>query len=174
VTVHSALSPFDEKDRATVAGDHFSMITPENTQNDAYHLILNTLNNNSFLNEYTNEEEINNTLGEYESVVKKLLPNVKNLDLKGLKLLVFALEGLDRRDEVMDILLNHTLAKENSDIMGLLAGRYKREYLANYNRLDGEKALHFYKLGLQTAERNDDNEQIYYHAVNLAFMNLVF
>lgn len=174
VTTDSALSPFNETDRVTVKGDHFSMITPDNTQSDAYHLILNTLNNNTFYNQFTNDEEINNTLCEYNAVVKKLLPNVTNLDLKGLKLLVFALEGLDRRDEVMDILLNHPLAKENSDIMGLLAGRYKREYLASYNRIDGEKALHYYKLGLQTAERNDDDEQIYYHAVNLAFMNLVF
>jgi pimeloyl-ACP methyl ester carboxylesterase len=174
VTVHSALSPFDEKDRATVAGDHFSMITPENTQNDAYHLILETLNNHSFSNQYTNEEEINNTLGEYEAVVKKLLPNVDEIDLKGLKLLVFALEGLDRRDEVMDILLNHPLAKENSDIMGLLAGRYKREYLANYKRTDGEQAQFFYQLGLQTAEKQDNSGQVFYHAINLAFMSLVF
>lgn len=174
VTTGSALSPYDEKDRATVAGDHFSMINPENTQNDAYHLILETLNNNDFYNQFTDDEEINNTLCEYGAVVKKLLPNVSHLDFKGLKILVFALEGLGRRAEVMDILLNHPLVKEKSDMMGLIAGRYKREYLAGYNRTDGEQALHFYKLGLQIAERKDDVEQIYYHAVNLAFMNLVF
>lgn len=174
VTTGSALSPFNESDRVTVAGNHFSMITPENTQSDAYHLILTTLNNNTFHNQFTNEEEINNTLCEYDAVVKKLLPNVANLDFKGLKILVFALEGLDRHAEVMDILLNHPMLKEKTDLMGLIAGRYKREYLANYNRVDGEKALYYYKLGLQKSERNDDNEQIYYHAVNLAFMNLVF
>lgn len=174
VTVGSAFSPFKETDRATVAGDHFTMITPENTQSDAYHLIVNTLNNNTFHNKFTNEEEINNTLCEYDAVVKKLLPNVDNLDLKGLKLLVFALEGLDRRAEVMEILLNHPMAKEKSDLMGLIAGRYKREYLANYNRIDGEKAAKFYRMGLETAERNANNGQIYYHAVNLAFMDLVF
>lgn len=174
VTPSSALSPFKETDRATVAGDHFSMITPKNRQSDAYYLILNTLNNNTFSNQFTNAEEINNTLGEYEAVVKKLLPNVDEIDLKGLKLLVFALEGLDRRTEVMNILLNHPLAKENSDIMGLLAGRYKREYLANYKRTDGEQAQFFYQLGLQTAEKQDNPGQVFYHAINLAFMCLVF
>ncbi|MDT8414068.1 MAG: caspase family protein [Flavobacteriaceae bacterium] len=174
VTPSSALYPYGEKDRATVAGDHFSMITPESTQNDAYHLILDTLNNHAFSNQFTNEEEINNTLGEYEATVKKLLPNVDEIDLKGLKLLIFALEGLGRRTEVMDILLRHPLAKENSDIMGLIGGRYKREYLANYKRSDGEQARFFYQLGLQTAEKQENTGQIFYHAINLAFMSLVF
>lgn len=174
VTPSSALSPFKETDRATVAGDHFSMITPKNRQSDAYYLILNTLNNNTFHNKFTNEEEINNTLSDYDAVVKKLLPNVATLDLKGLKLLVFALEGLDRRSEVIEILLNHPSVKEKSDLMGLIAGRYKREYLISYTQNEGEKAIEFYRMGLETAERNNNVKQIYYHAINLAFMNLVF
>ena len=95
----------------------------------AYLLILNTLTGSKFFNQYTNKEEINLTLGKYDSVVKELLPKKDDLDKRGLTQLIFALEGLERKDEVYKILNNHPIAQNNTDLMGILGGRHKRDYL---------------------------------------------
>ena len=173
VTTDSSLEPFNSKYYVTVAGDHFTMVHSKDQNNDSYKLIVDSLTNNTFHNEFTNEEEINIVMGEYDAVVKKLLPNVDELDMRGIKRLILALEGLDRGDEVMKILLNHPLAMDNSHLLGLLGGRYKRRYLESELGKDGEESIKFYKKGLEIAEGKKDIEQIYYHSVNLAFLSLV-
>ena len=173
VTVQSALNPFPEKCQVTVAGDHHSMVQPENQDHDSYHLILNTLTDTPFRNQFTNEEEINIVMGEFTAVVQKLLPKAMQLDLRGLQRLIFALEGLGRKDEMMHILENHPNAKNNSKILGLLGGRYKRRYLDTEEYMDGQKSYEYYEKGLALAERKQDYEQVYYHAINLAFLNMI-
>lgn len=174
VPLQTILDPFDEKYRATVAGNHFSMVQPASKENDSYRLIIDTLNDNEFYNLYTNQEEINNLLGAHDEVVKKLLPTKDALNIKGLKQLLFALEGLDRNEEVMDILLHHPLSQENTDLMGVLGGRLKRRYLHTFLNEDGKKAMEYYGKGYEIASQKEDSEQIYYHAINLAFLSLVY
>ncbi|MDO9137004.1 MAG: hypothetical protein Q7U21_04220, partial [Lutibacter sp.] len=173
VKLQTIFDPFEDKYRITVAGNHFSMVQPSGKENDSYRLIIDTLNDNEFHNLYTNQEEINNLLGEYNAVVKKLLPTKDTLNAKGLKQLLFALEGLDRNKEVMDILLNHPLSQENTDLMGVLGGRLKRRYLQTFLEEDGKKAMEYYGKGLEISAEKKENEQIYYHAINLAFLSLV-
>lgn len=173
VPLQTIFDPFEDKYRITVAGNHFSMVQPSSKENDSYRLIIDTLNDNEFHNLYTNQEEINNLLGEYNAVVKKLLPTKDTLNAKGLKQLLFALEGLDRNEEVMDILLNHPLSQENTDLMGVLGGRLKRRYLQTFLEEDGKKAMEYYGKGLEISAEKKENEQIYYHAINLAFLSLV-
>lgn len=174
VPLQTIFDPFEDKYRATVAGNHFSMVQPTSKENDSYRLIIDTLNNNEFYNLYTNQEEINNLLGEYDAVVKKLLPSKETLSAKGLKQLLFALEGLDRTEEVMDILLNHPLSQENTDLMGVMGGRLKRRYLQTFLEEDGKKAMEYYGKGLEISSEKKENDQIYYHAINLAFLSLVY
>jgi len=174
VPLHTIFDPFDEKYRVTVGGNHFSMVQPASIENDSYQLLLDTLNDNQFYNLYTNQEEINNLLGEYDAVVKKLMPIKETLNAKGLKQLLFALEGLDRNEEVMELLLNHPLSRENTDLIGVLGGRHKRRYLQTFSDTDGGKAMEYYGKGLEIATKNNDHEQIYYLAINLAFLSLVY
>ena len=174
VSITSNFDPFNQKYRATVAGHHFSMVTPETSLNDGYQLIIDVLNENEFYNLYTDQEEINNLLGEHEAVVKKLLPTVNDLSLKGLKELLYALEGLDKNDEVIEILNNHKLSQENTELLGFLAGRFKRKYLQNFLDEDAVKAVNYYTKALNIAQQKENQEQIYYHAINLAFLNLVY
>ena len=173
ITVSTSFAPFTENHQITVAGNHFSMVQPDTTDNDSYQLIINTLNDTTFLNVHTNQEEINLLLGEYDSVIKKLLPSVETLNIKGLKQLLFALEGMDRHDEVVTILNNHIQKTENSDLLGMLGGRHKRKYLQNYSQEEGSKALKYYTKGFEVAKAKNNKEQMYYHAINLAFMSLM-
>ncbi|PKP25760.1 MAG: hypothetical protein CVU03_06315 [Bacteroidetes bacterium HGW-Bacteroidetes-2] len=174
VPLHTNFNPFDKKYQVTIAGNHFSMVQPANKENDSYRLILDTLNNNEFFNRYTNQEEINNLLGEYDTVVKKLMPDKETLNIKGLKQLLFALEGLDRHEEVMNLLLKHPLSQENTDLIGVLGGRLKRKYLQTLSDSDGSKAMVYYNKGLAISTQKNDFEQMYYHAINLAFLSLIY
>ena len=135
--------------------------------------ILSTLTNTEFYNEFTNSEEINLALGKYDVIVKQLLPNLDALDANGLKQLIFSLEGLDRKEEALQILNEHPIAADNTDLMGLLAGRFKRSYLKTFDNTHGESALEYYSKSLEIATKQENHNQIYYHAINLAFLSVV-
>ena len=173
VSTTSCYGPFEKSVCETINGNHLSMVKPEDENSDAYDLILNTLNDNEFYNKYTNKEEINLTLGKYDAVVKELLPKVNDLDPNGLRQLIFALEGLDRKDEAITILNENVMAKGNTDLMGILGGRYKRAYLNTFSKSDGDSAFNYYLKALEIAEKEENYGQIYYHAINLAFLSLV-
>ncbi len=97
----SSLEPFSKEYREMVEGDHFSMVNVENEDNDSYQLIVKFLTNNTFFNKFSSFEEINIALGDYDEVIKSLLPNLESLDAKGLERLIFAFEGADREGEAL-------------------------------------------------------------------------
>jgi len=173
VTSKSCVGPFSEEERVTVSGSHLAMVKPDDVHNDTYNLILNTLTDVEFYNLYTNREEINLALGHYETVKKELLPKINELDTNGLKQLIFSLEGLDEKELVLEILNEHPLAKDNSEIIGLLAGRHKRKYLKTYSKNEGDAAMNYYQKGLDLSIKAENKKQVYYHAINLAFLSVV-
>ena len=173
VTVESSLQPFDKKYHVTFTANHFSLVKPKSEDDDSYHLILNLLTKTAFEKQHTDDEEVNLLLEEYETVIDKLLPNVNELDRRGLEQLIFALEGMNRSEEAMSILHTNELAKNDSDLLGILGGRYKRKYLKSFIAKDGEEALKYYSQALKMAQDKKDSKQIYYHAINLAFLNLI-
>lgn len=173
VTIDSCYVPFGKDHQVTIDGKHLSMVKPKNENDDCYGLILNTLTDTEFANKYTNSEEINIALGKYDVVVKQLLQKKDALDKNGLKRLVFALEGLDRREEALKILDEHPTAEEDTDLMGIIGGRYKRAYLKFPSESDGDTAFVYYDLALEKSTAKNNYGQIYYHAINLAFLSIV-
>jgi len=173
VSIDSCHKPFGEEYREFVDAKHLTMVKPENEKDDAYLLILNSLTGSKFFNQYTNKEEINLTLGKYDSVVKELFPRKDDLDRRGLTQLIFALEGLEQKNEVYDILNTHPLAKSNTDLMGIIGGRHKRDYLKTYSYKSSQLSREYYSKALQISVDNDSYSQIYYHAINLAFLSIV-
>ena len=173
VSKDSCHIPFGEEHREVVDGKHLTMVKPKDEKDDAYLLILSTLTGSKFFNQFTNKEEINLTLGKYDAVVKELLPKKDDLDKRGLTQLIFALEGLDRKDDVYDILNSHPIAQSNTDLMGILGGRHKRDYLKTSLGKSSALAVDYYSKALQISVENEDYSQIYYHAINLAFLSIV-
>lgn len=173
VPISSSLEPFPKEYQEIIEADHFSLVQIDNTNDDSYQLLLNTLMNKSFLNRFSNKEEVNIALGEYNAVINSLLPNLKTLDSKGLERLMYALEGAGREDEATKILEEHPMAKDNSKLLGILGERYKRQYLNSFNAEDLKKALKHYAEALKIAEEKQDHNQMYYHAINLAFLSLL-
>jgi len=173
VSSDSCYKPFKDDECETIDGNHLSMVKPDDENDDAYNLILDTLSNNKFYNQFTNKEEINLTLGKYDAVISELLPKVNDLDVNGLRQLIFSLEGSDRKDEAIKILNEHPIAKGNTDLMGILGGRHKRAYLSSFSKSEGDAAFNYYSKALEMAEAEENYNQIYYHAINLAFLSIV-
>ena len=174
VPTTSSLGPFAKENGVMVEGDHFSMVKVVDKNNDSYCLIVNALTENKFFCQFSSPEEINIAMGEYDEVIKNLLPNLDNLDNKGLERLIYALEGADRVEEALKIVENHKLARDNSNLMGIIGGRYKRKYLNSFLRPDAESSMNYYSKGLAIAEVQKVQKQIYYLAINLAFLSLFY
>jgi tetratricopeptide (TPR) repeat protein len=173
ISIESVFDSFPKESGVTIEGNHYSLVQPESSKSDSFELIMNTLSNSEFHQKFSSSEAINIALGEYGAVVQKLLPKKDTLNLKGVRNLIFALEGLDRHEEVLEILHGHKLAKGNTDLLGILGGRYKRKFLNTLSEEDADKATEYYSTGLELSEAKEDHEQIYYHAINLAFLSLV-
>lgn len=176
VPVDSSLLPFDKKYWGVIEGNHLNMIKPKDEndlQQQSYQIILKTLTNQNiqFLN--GDSEEINLLLGDYQSIIAKYLPNSNKIDEKGLINLVFALECTKQMDKAIEVLLNHPAAKSNSDILGVIGGRFKRKYLSDSLKEDWDKSFGYYKNALEIAVAKNDGSQIFYHAINLAFLEVV-
>lgn len=173
VPTASSQQPFDKKYCEVVSGNHLAIVKPDDKNHAGYQLIIATLTKTVFNNPFTDKEAINLLQGNYTDVVNNLLPQKDELDKKGLAKLIFALEGLGRSDEAIKILEDSTLAANNSDMLGIIGGRYKRRYLNNYQSKDVAKAAEYYKRALDTATQNTNDELIYYAAINLAFLSLM-
>ncbi|WP_310991886.1 caspase family protein [Aequorivita marina] len=173
VPISSSLEPFQKENQEIIDGDHFSIVQIDNADDDSYQLLLNTLMDKGFLNTFSNKEEINLALGQYNEVVNTLLPRLKALDSKGLEQLIYALEAAGREEEAIKILREHPIAKNNSNLLGIMGGRYKRQYLKNFLEEDLNMAFKHYRDALEISEATKDCSQIYYQAINLAFLSLM-
>jgi pimeloyl-ACP methyl ester carboxylesterase len=173
VPTASSQQPFDKKYCEVVSGNHLAIVKPDDKNHAGYQLIIATLTKTAFNNPFTDKEAINLLQGNYTEVISKLLPQKDQLNKQGLAKLIFALEGLGRGSEAIKILEDSSLAANNSDLLGIIGGRYKRKYLGNYETADAEKSFGYYKKALEIATQKNDQEQIYYHAINLAFLSLV-
>jgi hypothetical protein len=56
----------------------------------------------------------------------------------------------------------------------VLAGRLKRRWLAGRRRSDADRALELYRSAYRAAEGKRDHAQAFYHAINVAFMELAY
>ncbi len=172
VVSDSVFEPFGEEYSLMIQGSHFSMIKPGASDDEVMVLLRNlfTLENLSH-----NTETVDGDLGvgRFQSVVEQFEHKAHELDKRGLEQLVYALEELGRSQDAIKILEEHPLSQADSDVMGVLAGRFKRHYLKEFKTADGNAATRYYKKALALAEQNNDCRQIYYHSINLAFLSLL-
>jgi hypothetical protein len=173
VSLESCHGPFDKTYCEFVEKKHIDMVKPKSDKDATYALIIDTLTGSKFFKAYKNTEEINLILGRYDAVVKKLLPIKDDLDQTGLKQLIFALEGLEQKEQVYELLNNHPVTKGNTDFMGIMGGRHKRDYLKTFSYKSSQLSHEYYSKALQISVDNDVYSQIYYHAINLAFLSIV-
>ena len=82
-----------------------------------------------------------------------------------------ALEQNGRRDEAMALLQRYQTL--GTDIQGTLAGRIKRMWIENEDQGFAQHALDLYQRALEAAQEMRNPSQIYYHSINVAFLEFV-
>tara|TARA_Y100000815_G_scaffold274752_1_gene309883 strand:+ start:1884 stop:4106 length:2223 start_codon:yes stop_codon:yes gene_type:complete len=169
ISVESCLDPFPEESHAVLEGDHFSILKPQDPGQEVVQVFRNSIKGQDF--EKQKGTDVQLTLGKYDTVIETLLPQADSLSNKGLNELIFALEALGRFDEAIKLMKDREATGENADLHGMLAGRYKRQYLKTFVQREGDAAFKHYKMGFDMSQ--DDPKQLYYHAINLALLSLI-
>jgi pimeloyl-ACP methyl ester carboxylesterase len=176
VPASSSLSPFPDVCRAVVSGNHLSIIRPVAPDHGGLKLLLDTLGGSGSVPAAIDGARLAVELGKFREAVTTLLPRAAELDEAALASLALALEGLDRRPEALNVLEEHGRGGKGlstTDAVGILAGRLKRRWLVERGAGDLGRARDLYVWGLEESERKDDHDQAYYHAINVAFLDLI-
>lgn len=175
VPVASSLDPFPETCRGIIEGNHINMIKPKDLndhEHQSFTLILKTLTNQPTKYLLGDQGEINILLGKYQTIINNYLPNATQLAVKPLIDLVFALECTGRKQDALNVLQNHPQSANDSDLLGIIGGRYKRSFLLSGLQNDLDMSLKYYSDALKIAKDKNDKAQIFYHAINLAFLKI--
>jgi tetratricopeptide (TPR) repeat protein len=175
VPASSSIQPFPDKVRAVVPGNHVQIVKPDKPDHRSVLIVKQALNENQATRENVDSARLAVELRKFRTAVKTLLPNADELDDAALVALALALDGLERGAEALEILEKHYRkgGTTSTDALGVLGGRYKRQWLAGRRASDLQRARELYHKGLAIAEADNDAAQAWYHAINLAFLDLM-
>ncbi len=173
VPASSSLEPFADESRAVVPGNHLQIVKPEDRDHRSVGLLVGALAASPALRGAVDGARVAVELGDFRAAVDVLLPLAAEIDSAALDSLALALEGLGRGAEALELLRHHRGAGiDETDAMGVLAGRLKRRWLVQRRAADLTEARNLYRRGLERAQEADNDAQAYYHAINLAFLAL--
>jgi pimeloyl-ACP methyl ester carboxylesterase len=167
----SSLDPFAPRFRRVVAGDHRTMIKATDARAEALNLLIATLSTrpepasaSAMLRASPmdmTEPQIERALADRED--KLTQAEVVNAAIK------FDLDG--KRQHAIELLERHLGL--GTDIQGTLGGRYKRLWLDSGDQAHAKRSLELYRDALEKSQAASDHEQVYYHAINVAFLSYV-
>lgn len=168
----SSLGPFDPHYQRVVMGDHLSIVKPADSNAPSLNLVVDTLGKGAT----PASDSVSQLLLASERrnpAAAALVHEVEaGTDDMSVKLVVDAALALERAGQrVEGIALLERYKDRDTDIKGTLAGRIKRLWLETEQTKYGEQALALYHQALNTTKKPD---QIYYLAINVAFMKFVF
>jgi pimeloyl-ACP methyl ester carboxylesterase len=169
----SSLDPFPEECRVVVPGSHSGIVNIDRPGTMSQQVVVEGLIGSAAPAGPWNSARVAVERRQFDEAVRTLLPAVAELDERHLVVLALALEGVGRHGEAVQILEEHG-GMHGTDAKGALAGRHKRAWQAEGRRHDGEAAYSLYSEALAEATANADPEQCYYHAINVAFLELTF
>lgn len=172
VVEESSHNPFDEKYRARTSGNHVDMVKPDTNKHTSFAILKEAIVNRKVYLNFFSDEQLNNLQGGYAGVLNTLKGKVDVITKQALRDYIFALEGTKEIEDAIKVLEASKHVQENTDFMGILGGRYKRKYLSSYLQADIDKAIELYQQACTKSIDSKDGGQIYYHAINLAFLHL--
>jgi tetratricopeptide (TPR) repeat protein len=149
------------------------MVKPVNEGDTSFQIIKRALHSNKDYLLGHDERELNNLVGKYHEDVNTLGSRLNQLDLKGFRKYIFALEGTGKIDVAIKAIEESNAINKNTDLMGILGGRWKRKYLIDENAEYLNNAIIWYDKALNISITANNSNQIYYHSINLAFLYLM-
>jgi pimeloyl-ACP methyl ester carboxylesterase len=175
VPAASSIEPFADQFRAVVPGNHLEIVKPEDVTHASVPLVIDALDGRS-AGRRTDVDgaRIAVELGNFQQVIDTLLPKAATIDSDALAGLALALETVGRKAEALSILEQYFKGgRSSTDAQGILAGRLKRRWLVGREQNDLERAKALYSDALDRSEQAGDHSQAYYHAINVAFLDLI-
>jgi hypothetical protein len=160
---------FTGRNRAFSTGNHVQMVKPEAADH------LSVLIATKFLAEGGNVNDAASVAAErtkFQADVDRLLPSMGKLDDRAVVELSLALERLGDAAKAIEVL--QAQPQLGLDARGVLAGRLKRRWLLDRAKADAQAALKGYQDACDEAQRTGPPEQVYYQAINVAFMKLAY
>ena len=170
VPPNSSLGPFPRQFRCVVPGDHFSMVRVANTDSPSVRLLMSVLSNAPVADEATAPLLLAAEIP--DSTVSALIEaRGDEMCQQEVVRAALALEQSGRRDEATALLQRYQ--DLGTDVQGTLAGRIKRMWIENEDLGFAGHALDLYQGALDVALKSGDRDQIYYHSINIAFLEFV-
>jgi tetratricopeptide (TPR) repeat protein len=175
VPAKSSIEPFPDDVRGVVPGNHVEIVKPDKPDHRSVLIVKQGLLATSAKREVFDSARMAVELRQFDTAVKTLLPNADKLDNAALVALARALDGLGRGKEALELLEKNYRKNSISslDALGVLGDLYKRQWLAGRVAADFKRAHELYARGLKGAEAGNDHAQAHYHAINLAFLDLM-
>jgi pimeloyl-ACP methyl ester carboxylesterase len=176
VSSTSSLPGFRDQDLRVLPGNHLEIVKPTGADHPGVILVIDTLTGGSRVVPVVDGARLAVERGQFQAAIATLIPRVSELDDAALASLALALEAEGRGDEALEILqrrYDNGRGLSTTDAIGVLAGRLKRRWLTERVAADLTRARELYSEGLARAEAANDHAQGYYHAINIAFLDLM-
>ncbi len=173
VPLCSSLQPFPRECWRVIDGNHLAIVKPEAPDHPGMILLRDVLSGGQKALSAIDSARIAIEEREFQKVVATLGRHPEDLDPDALVELALALDGLRNGTDALAVLERSPRVHSSTDAMGVLAGRLKRRWLAERRQEDWKRAQELYALALERAEGTADHDQAYYHAINMAFLDLM-
>ena len=170
VPPESSLGPFPRQFWYVVPGNHLSMVRAADTDSPSVRLLTSALSDAPVGDETTALLALATEIPDAtaSTLIEARGDGMSQQDVVRAAL---ALEQNGKRDEAMALLHRHQAI--GTDVQGTLAGRIKRMWLENEDLGFAQHALALYQEALDEARKIGDVSQIYYHSINIAFLEFV-
>lgn len=170
----SSIAPFPESTQRVVTGNHSTMIRPDGVDHPSVQLLVTVLQGKN-VPTFIDSARLAVQRRDFDDAIDRLKPHYTELDDAALIVLAMALDGVGQGEEALRIMddVYQEGRLTTAEAAGSLAGRIKRRWLVDRRQSDLVRATELYTFGLQSAEANGDHAQGYYHAINLAFLQLM-
>ncbi len=180
VTPDSSLEPFAPRHQRVVRGDHLSMVKPPDKDADAVRLLVSVLAQSA-------EPEGPRSPLRIAAEVGASVPTgmaIAEAGAEGRQKFTtqeqvveaaLALDRANKRSQAIELLQRYQHL--GTDVAGTLAGRIKRRWLQDGEEEDAKWALELYQAALRMARATPETQetigQVFYHAINVAFLKQV-
>ena len=166
----SSLDVFPAQSRAVIRGNHLEIVKPQDQDHLGLQLVTRTIIKEAAPAGPWNSAKVAVEARDFRKAIQLLETHASELDEAGLVELALAYDSVGRTGDSITLLEAH--GRDRTDAMGTLAGRLKRRWMLERRGKDYDRALKLYSDALEHALKESQRDQIYYHAVNVAFLQL--
>ena len=162
----SSVTPFPESCQWFVDGDHLQMVKPQNADDGASSLLRHLLAASGAPGAGVSPKE------HWAGEVAKYQGREGQLGTAELVQYVLALEMTGQQERAIQLL--EARHAGDPELTGVLAGRYKRRWLADpeAQAAAGQRAYALYREGFEAARKKNDDAGACYTGINVAFLEL--